>query len=142
MRALAVSRSRRYLAVSETAEEEPALTVYELTEGPPRLRRTLTAAELPAREALALAFSPDGRHLAAATGPPEPRLVLWLWEKQRLLAAVRLEAAGGGVCQVTAAGSRRQRESQKSQNGQGWKKPQGLQIHNPLLTSSATNFPI
>lgn len=104
VRALAVSRSRRYLAVSETAEEEPALTVYELTAEPPRRRRTLSAAELPARETVALAFSPDGRYLAAATGPPEAHLALWLWEKQRLLAVVRLEAADIGVCQVTAAG--------------------------------------
>ncbi|NXJ07760.1 CFA57 protein, partial [Odontophorus gujanensis] len=101
VRALAVSRSRRYLAVSETAAEEPALTVYELTEGPPRRRRTLTAAELPEREAVSLAFSPDGRHLAAATGPPEVHLALWLWEKRRLLAAVHVEAAGSGVCQVS-----------------------------------------
>lgn len=101
VRALAVSRSRRYLAVSEMAEEEPALTVYELTAEPPRRRRTLSAAELPARETVALAFSPDGRYLAAATGPPEAQLALWLWEKQRLLAVVRLEAADIGVCQVS-----------------------------------------
>uniref|UniRef100_A0A8C9LBG8 Cilia and flagella associated protein 57 n=1 Tax=Pavo cristatus TaxID=9049 RepID=A0A8C9LBG8_PAVCR len=101
VRALAVSRNRRYLAVSETAEEEPALTVYELTAGPPLRRRTLTAAELPAREAVSLAFSPDGRYLVAATGPPEAQLALWLWEKQWLLAVVSLEAGGSGVCQVS-----------------------------------------
>ncbi|XP_072199610.1 cilia- and flagella-associated protein 57 [Excalfactoria chinensis] len=101
VRALAVSGNRRYMAVSETAKEEPTLTVYELTAGPPQRRRTLTAAELPAREAVALAFSPDGGHLVAATGPPEAHLALWLWEKQRLLAVVRLEAAGSGVCQVS-----------------------------------------
>lgn len=101
--ALAVSPNRRYLAVSETVAEQPVLTVYELSSVPARRRRTLAAAELPAREAVALAFSPDCRYLAAATAPPEGHLTYWLWEKQRLMAAVRLEAPGSGVCQVRAA---------------------------------------
>ncbi|XP_032302082.1 cilia- and flagella-associated protein 57 isoform X2 [Coturnix japonica] len=101
VRALAVSSSGRYMAVSETAEEEPTLTVYEMTAAPPRRRRTLTAAELPVREVAALAFSPDGRHLVALTEPPEAHLVLWLWEKQQLLAVLRLEDKGSGVCQVS-----------------------------------------
>ncbi|XP_049664246.1 cilia- and flagella-associated protein 57 [Accipiter gentilis] len=99
--ALAVSPNRRYLAVSETVAEQPVLTVYELSSVPARRRRTLAAAELPAREAVALAFSPDCRYLAAATAPPEGHLTYWLWEKQRLMAAVRLEAPGSGVCQVS-----------------------------------------
>ncbi|NXK54674.1 CFA57 protein, partial [Chauna torquata] len=104
VQALAISRSRRYLAVSEMVAEEPALTVYELAAAAaPRRRRTLAAAELPAREAVSLAFSPDARYLAAATGPPEVHLAYWLWEKQRLLAAVRVEAPGSGICQGTAA---------------------------------------
>ncbi|XP_040421976.1 cilia- and flagella-associated protein 57 isoform X2 [Cygnus olor] len=102
VQALAVSPDRRFLAVSETAAEEPALTVYELAAGqPPRRRRALAAAELPAREAaVSLAFSPDCRHLAAATGPPEVVLAYWLWDKRRLVAAARLQAPGGG-CQVS-----------------------------------------
>ncbi|NXW55507.1 CFA57 protein, partial [Eurystomus gularis] len=48
-----------------------------------------------------LAFSPDCRYLASATAPPEGHLTYWLWEKQRLMAAVRLEAPGSGVCQVS-----------------------------------------
>ncbi|NXX21492.1 CFA57 protein, partial [Podargus strigoides] len=101
VRALAVSPDRRYLALSEAVAEQPVLTVYELPPGPARRRRTLSAAELPAREAVSLAFSPDGRYLAAATAPPEGQLTYWLWEKQRLLAAVRVEAPGSGVCQVS-----------------------------------------
>ncbi|NXC40825.1 CFA57 protein, partial [Penelope pileata] len=103
VRALALSPSRRYLAVSETAAEAPVLTVYELAAGPPRALRTLTAAQLPMGEAVCLAFSPDGGHLAAATGPPGAHLALWLWERSRLLAAVRLELPprGGGCCQVS-----------------------------------------
>ncbi|XP_067997149.1 cilia- and flagella-associated protein 57 [Melanerpes formicivorus] len=101
VRALAVSPRRQYLAVSETVAEQPVLTVYELSSEPVRRRKTLVAAELPPREAVSLAFSPDCRYLAAATGPPEGHLTYWFWEKQRLMAAVRLEAACSGVCQVS-----------------------------------------
>lgn len=113
VQALAVSPDRRFLAVSETAAEQPVLTVYELAAGqPPRRRRVLTAAELPAREApVSLAFSPDCRGLAAATGPPEVLLAFWLWDKRRLLATVRLQAPGGG-CQVTAPRAGQRPESQ------------------------------
>jgi len=103
VRALAVSPNRRYLAVSEAVAERPVLTVYELSSVPARRRRTLDAAELPAQEAVSLAFSADCRYLAAAAAPPEGHLAVWLWEKQRLMAALRLQAPGSGVCQVTAA---------------------------------------
>ncbi|XP_072724848.1 cilia- and flagella-associated protein 57 isoform X3 [Ciconia boyciana] len=101
VQALAVSPNRRYLAVSETVAEQPSLTVYELSSVPARRRRTLASAELLAREAVSLAFSPDCRYLAAATAPPEGHLTCWLWEKQRLMAAVRVEAPGSGICQVS-----------------------------------------
>ncbi|KAK2543324.1 Cfap57 [Columba livia] len=101
VQALAVSPDRRYLAVSETVAEQPALTVYELSAGPARRRRTLAAAELPAQETVSLGFSPDCRYLAAATAPPDGHLTLWRWEKQRLLALVRIEAPGSSVCQVS-----------------------------------------
>ncbi|XP_075280835.1 cilia- and flagella-associated protein 57 isoform X3 [Opisthocomus hoazin] len=101
VRALAVSPNRRYLAVSEAVAERPVLTVYELSSVPARRRRTLDAAELPAQEAVSLAFSADCRYLAAAAAPPEGHLAVWLWEKQRLMAALRLQAPGSGVCQVS-----------------------------------------
>ncbi|NXL26795.1 CFA57 protein, partial [Glaucidium brasilianum] len=101
VQALAVSPNRRYLAVSETVAEQPVLTVYELSSGPARRRRTLAAARLPAREAVSLAFSPDCRYLAAATAPPERHLTYWLWEQQRLMAAVRVGAPDSGGCQVS-----------------------------------------
>ncbi|NXE75828.1 CFA57 protein, partial [Cochlearius cochlearius] len=100
VQALAVSPDRRYLAVSEAVAEQPSLTVYELSV-PARRRRTLGSAELPAREAVSLAFSPDCRYLAAATAPPEGLLTCWLWERQRLMATVRVEAPGSGICQVS-----------------------------------------
>lgn len=102
MQALAVSPDRRFLALSEAAGEQPVLAVYELTAERARRRKVLAAEELPARQAVSLAFSPDCRLLAAATAPPEGHLSCWLWEKQQLVAAVSLPAAGGGPCQVTA----------------------------------------
>ncbi|PKU46470.1 wd repeat-containing protein 65 [Limosa lapponica baueri] len=101
VQALAVSPNRRYLAVSETVADQPVLAVSELSEVPARRRRTLAAAELPAREVVSLAFSPDCRYLAAITLPPEGHLTYWLWEKQRLMAAVPVEALGSSVCQVS-----------------------------------------
>ncbi|PKU28390.1 cilia- and flagella-associated protein 57 [Limosa lapponica baueri] len=103
VQALAVSPNRRYLAVSETVADQPVLAVSELSEVPARRRRTLAAAELPAREVVSLAFSPDCRYLAAITLPPEGHLTYWLWEKQRLMAAVPVEALGSSVCQEKTA---------------------------------------
>ncbi|XP_030351750.1 cilia- and flagella-associated protein 57 [Strigops habroptila] len=101
VQAMAISPDRRYLAAAETVADQPVLTVYDLSSVPVRRRRTLSAAELPARIAVSLAFSPNCQYLAAATAPPQGRLTYWLWEKQRLLAAVRLEAPGSSVCQVS-----------------------------------------
>ncbi|XP_068879220.1 cilia- and flagella-associated protein 57 [Aphelocoma coerulescens] len=101
VQALAVSTSRRFLALSEAAGERPVLAVYELTAERARRRRVLAAAELPARQVVSLAFSPDSQFLAAATAPPEGHLTFWLWEKQQLAASVRVPAAGDGPCQVS-----------------------------------------
>ncbi|NWW51325.1 CFA57 protein, partial [Pedionomus torquatus] len=101
VQALALSPNRQYLAVSETVADKPVLAVCDLSELPERRRKTLAAAELPTREVVALAFSPDCRYLAAITLPPEGHLTYWLWEKQRLMAAVRVEALGSSVCQVS-----------------------------------------
>ncbi|NXP07375.1 CFA57 protein, partial [Thinocorus orbignyianus] len=101
VRALALSPNRQYLAVSETVADKPVVAVYELWKEPPRRRKALVPAEQPAREAVSLAFSPDCRHLAAITPPPEGHLTYWLWEKQRLMATIRVEALGSSVCQVS-----------------------------------------
>uniref|UniRef100_A0A8C5TMF2 Cilia and flagella associated protein 57 n=1 Tax=Malurus cyaneus samueli TaxID=2593467 RepID=A0A8C5TMF2_9PASS len=102
VQALAVSPDRRFLGVSEASAEQPVLAVYELTEERARLKKVLAGAdELPAREVVSLAFSPDSRFLVAATAPPEGQLACWLWEKAQLAAVVRVPAAGDGPCQVS-----------------------------------------
>uniref|UniRef100_A0A8C3R6X7 Cilia and flagella associated protein 57 n=1 Tax=Cyanoderma ruficeps TaxID=181631 RepID=A0A8C3R6X7_9PASS len=89
VQALAVSPDRRFLAVSEAGGERPVLAVYELTAERARLRKVLAADELPARQTVSLAFSPDSFLLAAATAPPEGHLTCWLWEKQQLVATLK-----------------------------------------------------
>ncbi|XP_061201080.1 cilia- and flagella-associated protein 57 isoform X2 [Neopsephotus bourkii] len=101
MQAMAISPDRRYLAAAETVADQPVLTVYDLSSVPVPRRRTLSAAELPERIAVSLAFSPDCQYLAAATAPPGVHLTFWLWKKQRLMAAICLEAPGSSVCQVS-----------------------------------------
>lgn len=49
----------------------------------------------PLQEFVSLAFSGDGRYLAAQGGAPDWALSLWLWEKSKLVASMRTAAAPG-----------------------------------------------
>lgn len=53
------------------------------------------------QEIASMAFSPDGRLLAAQGGAPEWNLVLWVWEKSKVVTSVKTtNAAGNPVYQV------------------------------------------
>ncbi|KAJ3595489.1 hypothetical protein NHX12_004792 [Muraenolepis orangiensis] len=88
MQALALSPNRRYLAVAESGGERPTVTVYDLTHEQGRKRKVLTAGDLPVGEFLCMAFSPDSKYLIGQSGGPKWTLVLWLWEKQKVMATV------------------------------------------------------
>ena len=50
-----------------------------------------------------MAFSPDGRLLAAQGSAPEWNLVLWIWEKSKVVTNVKTtNNAGNPVYQVRA----------------------------------------
>ena len=50
-----------------------------------------------------MAFSPDGRLLAAQGGSPEWNLVLWVWEKSKVVTSVKTtNGAGNPVYQVSS----------------------------------------
>ncbi|KAI9351164.1 WD repeat-containing protein 65-like protein [Zopfochytrium polystomum] len=84
--ALTVSPDRHIFAVAERAAR-PSLVIYDLHSF--RKRRTLPPcpeSQGVAKEFTSMAFSADGRYLAAQLGSPELILHYYSWEKGRLLA--------------------------------------------------------
>lgn len=102
MCALALSASRRYLAVSERGEK-PTIAVLDLHHEQGRRRKVLTAGDLPAQEFVCMAFSPDSKYLIGQTGAPEWTLIFWLWEKHKVLATVKTSSSSNPVNQVSHA---------------------------------------
>lgn len=100
MLALAVSPNRRYLAISETLQDKPTITIYELSSVPCKKRKILNTFDFPVQEFISLAFSPDSKYLVAQTGPPESNLAYWMWEKQRTMAIVKVDVQNNPLYQV------------------------------------------
>ncbi|XP_066865808.1 cilia- and flagella-associated protein 57 isoform X1 [Kogia breviceps] len=101
MLALSISPNRRYLAISETVQEKPVITIYELSAVPCRKRKVLNNFDFPVQKFICMAFSPDSKYLLTQTSPPESNLVYWLWEKQKIMAIVRTDTQNNAVYQVS-----------------------------------------
>ncbi|XP_058408129.1 cilia- and flagella-associated protein 57 isoform X5 [Diceros bicornis minor] len=101
MLALSISPNRRYLAVSETVQEKPVITIYELSSIPCRKRKILNNFDFPVQKFVSMAFSPDSKYLLTQTSPPESNLVYWLWEKQKVMAIMRTDSQNSSVYQVS-----------------------------------------
>jgi len=93
MKALAISTNRRYLAVSECGEKA-TITVFDLQHEQNRKRKVLTGGEIPADEFVCMAFSPDSKYLIGQAGGPDWTLFLWMWEKKKLMATVKMATSG------------------------------------------------
>ena len=87
--AACMSRSRKYLAVAEY-HDKAAIVIYDLDSL--KRRRMLVASEVGSREYVSLSFSPDERYLAGMGGSPEWNVVLFLWEKGRVVHHVRVSS--------------------------------------------------
>ena len=75
----------------------PSITTLKLHS----MASTMTAGTYMLQEIASMAFSPDGRLLAAQGGSPEWNLVLWVWEKSKVVTSVKTtNAAGNPVYQV------------------------------------------
>lgn len=100
MLALSISPNRRYLAISELVQEKPVITIYELSSIPCRKRKILNNFDFPVQRFTCMAFSPDSKYLLTQTSPPESNLVYWLWEKQKVMAIVKIDTQNNIVSQV------------------------------------------
>lgn len=93
MRALAISPSWRYLAVSERGERG-TITVYDLQHDQCRKRKVLTGGDVGVQEFVCMAFSPDSKYLLGQGGGPEWTMFFWVWEKNKIIATVKSTTAG------------------------------------------------
>nr|XP_021500230.1 cilia- and flagella-associated protein 57 [Meriones unguiculatus] len=101
MLALAISPNRRYLAISETVQEKPTITIYELSSIPCRKRKILNNFDFQVQKFVSMAFSPDSKYLLTQTSPPESNLIYWLWEKQKVMAIIRADVQNNPIYQVS-----------------------------------------
>ncbi|XP_069498550.1 cilia- and flagella-associated protein 57 [Ambystoma mexicanum] len=101
MQALAISPNRRYLAISEKSPDKPTITIYELASVPSKRRKQLTMPEFMAQEFVSMAFSPDSKYLVALCGAPEWNIIYWMWEKQKVLAVMKVDYQNNPAYQVT-----------------------------------------
>ncbi|XP_028666683.1 cilia- and flagella-associated protein 57 [Erpetoichthys calabaricus] len=98
--ALAISPNRRYLAVSERGDRG-TITVYDLQHDQSKKRKVLSAGDAPVQEFLCMAFSPDSKYLIGQAGAPDWNLFYWMWEKQKVMAAVKSTNPANPVYQIS-----------------------------------------
>ncbi|XP_012872235.1 PREDICTED: cilia- and flagella-associated protein 57 [Dipodomys ordii] len=101
MLALSISPNRRYLAISETVQDRPIITIYELSSVPCRKRKVLSNFDFPAQKFISMSFSPDSKYLLTQSSPPESNLVYWLWEKQKVMAIIKSDLQNNPIYQVS-----------------------------------------
>ena len=123
--ALAVSASKKYVAVAERAERG-MVSVCDLHTL--KRRKVLAAPDVLSKEYVSLAFSPDGKILAAQGVAPDWTLVLWAWEKSKVIASAKASnverAALSGGLQPGAQRAQRRRPGHLQDVSTGGEQPQ------------------
>eukprot|EP00742_Colponemidia_sp_Colp-10_P003011 GILJ01003213.1.p1 GENE.GILJ01003213.1~~GILJ01003213.1.p1 ORF type:complete len:1307 (+),score=279.75 GILJ01003213.1:41-3922(+) len=90
--ALAVSPSKRYLAVAERGERA-LVTVYDLVTM--KKRKMLQTTECQSKEFVSVCFSQENKFLLTLGGAPDWTLVYWAWDKVKPTAHVKVSNAQG-----------------------------------------------
>ncbi|KAM4721643.1 cilia- and flagella-associated protein 57 [Rhinophrynus dorsalis] len=101
MQSLAISPNHRYLAMSEKGLEKATITIYELACVPFKKRKVLSAPDFTVHEFVSIAFSPDSKYLVAQSRYPECHVIFWMWEKQKVMATVKIDIQSNPFCQVS-----------------------------------------
>lgn len=91
---MALSPSRKYLAAAEK-QEKGSITIYDLHTLKRRKLLSIVGNEVQTTHYVSLAFSADGKTLAAQGAAPDWILVLWTWEKSKVLAMTKATNAQG-----------------------------------------------
>jgi hypothetical protein len=99
--ALAACPQSQLLAVAEASGGKPCLAVFDLRTQRRRRVVTLPPGADQATSFVSAALSADGKLLAAVTDGPGWQLLVWAWERSKLLASVKAVAqTGDSVVQV------------------------------------------
>eukprot|EP00899_Mesostigma_viride_P000129 jgi/Mesvir1/10116/Mv16834-RA.2 len=85
--ALALAASRKFVAVAEKADRG-LITVFDLHTL--KRRKVLSTPDSGAADYVSMAFSADDKFLASLSGDPGWNLVLWIWEKSKVHAVVKV----------------------------------------------------
>eukprot|EP00854_Cymbomonas_tetramitiformis_P012413 gene12413-14666_t len=97
--AIAVSASRKFVAVAEKADKA-IITIFDLHTL--KRRKVLSSADTGSQEYVSIAFSPDGKIIAAQGGAPEWNLMLWIWEKSKVQSMAKSSnPQGNAIYQVS-----------------------------------------
>jgi WD40 repeat protein len=97
--ALALSANRRFLAVAERARTA-IVSIFDMSSN--KKKRTMTTTDCASEEYVSMAFpsGSENKFLATQGGAPDWTLVLWQWDRTRVVSTAKI-AYTGSVCQVS-----------------------------------------
>ncbi|CAG7830333.1 unnamed protein product [Allacma fusca] len=96
--AVAVSSNKIFAAVAQKGET-PSISIFDVKQN--KRRKTLVNQEGSRCEYISLAFSQDAVHLASLTAGPEYNLVLWKWDKSRMISSAKTTGGSGPVYEIS-----------------------------------------
>ena len=86
--AMAVSNSKRYVAVAEQMPQRASISVFDLHTL--KRRKNFKSSEVQSKRYESLCFSADNKLLLSLSGGPDYSLVAWQWEKSKALAVIKV----------------------------------------------------
>ena len=102
--AMALSASKRYLAIAEKAERA-IVCVWDLSNGGFKCKKKITSTDYQSKSFLSVAFAPGAEksHLVTLTSEPDMKIIIWQWDKPKFLIQQQVPgiSASPGTMQVS-----------------------------------------